>query len=304
MTDSQQPLRGIVPPMPTPLLSRDELDVGGLERLIEHLIGGGVHGIFILGSTGEGPSLSAKVQRDLITRSCKLARSRVPVLVGITDTSFTDSLAIARHAADNGVFCTVFAPPYYFPLNQEELLGYTRRLLAELPLPAMLYNMPRMTKLSFEPATIEKLTDHRKIIGIKDSGGDLDYFRKIIEVARARPDWSVFVGPERLLVDTIRLGGAGGVNGGGNVWPRLLVDLYEAAVKKDEAKIASLQPKLSQLGQIYNAVQQASNLVKGLKCALSLMGICSTAVAEPFTPSSPAECDRARNILTELGLLR
>ena len=93
------PLTGIIPPMATPLRSRDELDAGGLERLIERILGGGVNGVFLLGTTGEGPSLGYRLRRELIDRACRQIRRRVPVLVGITDTAFVESIALARQAA-------------------------------------------------------------------------------------------------------------------------------------------------------------------------------------------------------------
>src|SRR5690242_18636907 len=107
------PLTGIIPPMITPLSGRDELDVAGLERLIEHILGGGVNGIFILGTTGEGPSLSYKLRRELIQRVCKQVNHRVPILVGITDTSFVESVTVARSAAESAADAVVVAPPYY-----------------------------------------------------------------------------------------------------------------------------------------------------------------------------------------------
>ena len=96
------PLTGIVPPMITPLSGRDALDVAGLERLIEHVLAGGVSGLFILGTTGEGPSLGYRLRKEFIERTCSLARGRVPVLVGITDTAFVESVNAARWAADAG----------------------------------------------------------------------------------------------------------------------------------------------------------------------------------------------------------
>jgi dihydrodipicolinate synthase/N-acetylneuraminate lyase len=112
------PLRGIIPPMITPLLDRDTLDVTGLERLIEHILGGGVHGLFILGTTGEAPSLSYRLRYELIDRACKQVNDRVPVLVGITDTCFTESINTANKARDAGAHAVVLAPPYYFPAGQ------------------------------------------------------------------------------------------------------------------------------------------------------------------------------------------
>ncbi|KPK45009.1 MAG: dihydrodipicolinate synthase, partial [Phycisphaerae bacterium SG8_4] len=129
------PLRGIIPPLVTPLLDRDTLDEAGLERLVEHILAGGVHGLFILGTTGEAPSLSYRLRHDLIERVCRQVAARVPVLVGITDTSFVESTNIARKAKDAGAQAVVLAPPYYFPAGQLELLEYLKHLTAELPLP-------------------------------------------------------------------------------------------------------------------------------------------------------------------------
>ncbi|HLX70350.1 MAG TPA: dihydrodipicolinate synthase family protein, partial [Verrucomicrobiae bacterium] len=131
----RQPLTGIIPPMLTPLRGRDELDVVGLERLIEHIISGGVSGLFILGTTGEGPSLSYRLRRELIERVCKQVNRRVQVLVGITDTSFVESINVARLATQAGADALVAAPPYYLPEAQPELQEYLDHLVSELPLP-------------------------------------------------------------------------------------------------------------------------------------------------------------------------
>src|SRR5271169_3766297 len=136
------PLTGIIPPMVTPLRDRDGLDFAGLEKLIEHILAGGVNGLFILGTTGEGPGLSYRLRRELIERVCKQVRQRVPVLVGITDTAFVESVNVARAAADFGADAVVAAPPYYLPEAPPELQEYLDHLVAELPLPLFLYNMP------------------------------------------------------------------------------------------------------------------------------------------------------------------
>src|SRR5215212_6781853 len=116
------PYSGIIPPIITPLKDRDTLDVEGLGRLVEHMIGGGVHGIFALGTTGEAPSLSYRLRREMVERTCKLVNGRVPVLVGITDTSFVESVNLAVHAAEQGAEAVVLSAPYYFPVGQPELI--------------------------------------------------------------------------------------------------------------------------------------------------------------------------------------
>src|SRR5262249_46094961 len=158
---------------------RDELDLQGLERLVEHLITGGVHGLFVLGSTGEGPSLTHRLQREMVERTTELVAGRVPVLVGITDPSLAEALDLAEFAADAGAQAVVAAPPPYFPPSQAELVAFMERLAEEQPLPLLLYNMPGMTKVRFEPDTVRRLMEVEKIAGLKDSSADMIAFHRV-----------------------------------------------------------------------------------------------------------------------------
>ncbi|HOB34068.1 MAG TPA: dihydrodipicolinate synthase family protein, partial [Verrucomicrobiota bacterium] len=220
---------GIIPPIVTPLCGRDELDAAGLERLIEHVLAGGVHGLFLLGTTGEGPSLSYRLRRELIERACMQVRKRVPVLVGITDTAFEESVNMARIAANAGADAVVLAPPYYMPGAQPELQEYLEHLLPELPLPLLLYNMPSLTKVAYEVETVERAMDHEGIVGLKDSSGNMPYFHRLMALRGRRPDWSLLMGPEELLFDALIVGAQGGVTGGANVFPKLYVAMLRAA---------------------------------------------------------------------------
>ncbi len=296
--------RGIFPPMVTPLLGRDQLDVEGLERLVEHILAGGVHGLFVLGSTGEAPGLSHRLQKELVERTSELAAGRVPLLVGITDTSFTDSVILARHAAGQGADAVVLAPPYYFPADQPELLEYIGHLVPELPLPLFLYNMPSYTKLAFEPETVRRLAGLEGVAGLKDSSGSMTYFHRVQHLLRDRPDFALLVGPEELLGEAVLLGAHGGICGGANLWPRLYVDLYAAAVRRDDARVAELHEKVMAVaGGVYRVGHHSSSYLKGLKCALSLLGICSDFMAEPFHKFRAEEREKVRAGLEELGLL-
>jgi len=297
------PLRGIIPPLVTPLLDRDTLDTAGLERLIEHVLAGGVSGLFILGTTGEAPSLSYRLRYDLIERVCRQVAARVPVLVGITDTSFVESANIARKAKDAGAQAVVLAPPYYFPAGQLELLEYLKHLTAELPLPVFLYNMPSHTKLVFEPETIRAAADFPGVAGIKDSSGNMMYFRRLQALLRDHPDFSVLMGPEELLAEAVLLGGHGGVAGGANLLPSLYVELYNAASAKDLPKARELHEKVMELStSIYNVGRYQSSFLKGLKCALSCVGICSDFLAEPFHRFRQPEHEVIERYVKELGI--
>lgn len=293
-------LQGIVPPLVTPLMDRDTIDEAGAERLINHVIDGGVSGIFILGSTGEAPSLSYRLRREFIRLACAIVDERVPVLVGVTDTAFVETIDLAGVAKEFGAAAVVLSTPYYFPAGQTELIRYVEHVVADLPLPLMLYNMPSLTKVWFEIESLRKLSHLRGIVGVKDSSGDLDYFQQLVRLKDLRPDWAVMIGPEHLLAESLRLGGDGGVSGGANVFPELFVSLYQAVRAGNAADIATLQQRVERLQEIYSIGKYASRFIKATKCALSLKGICNDHMAEPFNHFLPPQRERVKAILERL----
>lgn len=277
------PLTGIVPPLITPMIERDVLDVAGLERLVDHVLTGGVSGVFILGTTGEGPSLSYRLRRELIERTCRLVRGRVPVLVGITDTAVVEALGLARHAAEAGAAGLVAAPPYYLPGGQPELREYIGHVVRELPLPLFLYNMPALTKVPFDLETVRFAMDDPRIVGLKDSSGDMAYFQGAVDLLAHRPDWTLLIGPEERLLDAVLAGGHGGVSGGANLFPALYVALVEACRTGDAARAFRLHAQVLRVSSsLYRIGRHPSAVIKGIKCALSCLGICDDFMAEPF----------------------
>jgi dihydrodipicolinate synthase/N-acetylneuraminate lyase len=299
-----RPLRGIIPPLATPLLENDRLDHAGLERLIEHVLAGGVHGLFVLGSTGEAPGLSCRLRRELIERTCEHVKGRVPILVGVTDPSFVEAVETAEFAADAGAAGVVHAGPYYFPIAQPELATTFENLAAALPLPLFLYNMPSHTKVNIEPDTVRRLLEVPNIHGIKDSSGQMVAFRKLVQIAKARPDFSVLIGPEELLAEAIFLGAHGGVTGGANLDPALYVKLYDAARNGDLALARELSAKILRISMtIYATGKYWSSYLQGMKCALACMGICTDVLAEPFERFGPAEKAVIEKHVRELGLV-
>jgi dihydrodipicolinate synthase/N-acetylneuraminate lyase len=294
-------LTGIIPPMITPLRGRDELDFAGLEKLIEHILAGGVSGLFILGTTGEGPSLSYRLRRELIQRVCKQVNHRVPILVGITDTSFVESVNVARSAAESGADALVVAPPYYLPEAQPELQEYLEHLVPELPLPLYIYNMPALTKVHFELETVRRAMDEPRIIGLKDSSGDLNYFKRAAELIRSRPDWSLLIGPEEKLFDGLQLGGHGGVSGGANIFPKLYVKMVEAHRAGNIEDAQQLQQHIQRVSDaFYRIGKHSSSIIKGIKCALSCLGICDDFMAEPFRRFRTGESDLVKSRLKKI----
>jgi 4-hydroxy-tetrahydrodipicolinate synthase len=299
-----KPLTGIVPPLVTPLVDHDTLDVAALQHLIEHVLAGGVHGLFLLGTTGEGPSLSWRLKAEVVEHGCRLVAGRVPILVGASDPSFVDAVRLAEQAASAGADAAVIAPPYYLPLDQPELAAFVERFAAASPLPVFLYHIPSLTKIGFEPETIRRLLDVPNVIGLKDSGREMTYQHTVRAIIGRRSDFSLLVGPEELLAEAVLLGAHGAMCGGANMVPRLYVDLFDAARAGEIGRMRELHERVIRISDaLYTVGNSGSSYFRGLKCALSLLGLCGDILAEPYEPFGPVERETIRTRLHELGML-
>lgn len=294
------PIRGIIPPMVTPLNSDNELDDRGLENLINHMIDGGVHGIFLLGTTGEATSFRYELRKELITKSCKITNDRVPLMVGITDTSPEYSVEMAEFCKDAGVQSVVVAAPYYFPLSQSEVKRYFDNLVPRLPLPFLLYNMPSHTKVHFTLETVKHIRE-LGALGIKDSSGDMLYLLSLIDAFKDYPEFSVIAGTEIFLPETILQGGHGAVAGGANMFPQLFVELYHASQNRDYEKITFLRKIVMKIyNTIYNVGNKSSRYIKGTKSVLAAMDVCNDYVAYPMQQFEGAERELFKNYVEEI----
>lgn len=301
---SELSVHGIIPPMATPLAGPDELDVPGLEKLIEHILQGGVHGMFILGTTGEGPALSYRIRRELIERTCRQVAGRVPVLVGVTDSAYPEMLQMTEYSAASGASAVVVAPPFYFPLEQSDLLRLIESLASKSLLPIYLYNQPELTKMIFSPETVERASAIPKVAGIKDSSGDMQYLKKVLGRVSGNPAFKVLVGPEHLLHEALRSGADGGVPGGANIFPKLPVQLYEAFQDGNEPLAGDLQERIVAAGRpIWESSEAGPGYLRRLKCALNLLGLCSAKPAWPCIESASEERLHLQQHLRDHGIL-
>jgi len=287
------PLRGIVPPLVTPLLPDGSLDVAAVPRIVEHVVQGGVSGLFILGTTGEGPCHHRPVQEAMIRATTRAAAGRIPVLVGITACALQDSRALAQVAADAGADAVVLAPPFYLPATGPDMRRHVERVLDGLPLPLFLYNMPSLVKTPIALDLLRWAVDQPAIVGFKDSGGDFGYFHKVVQVTRSRPGFTVYIGPEELVGDAVLFGAHGGVSGGAQVFPALYVALCRAAAAGDLTLTRSLNDIVQRVSrEIYGVSGYAASVIRGIKSALRARNLCDDTMSEPFGHGSDAE--RAR----------
>eukprot|EP00934_Nitzschia_sp_Nitz4_P004128 Nitzschia sp. Nitz4//scaffold69_size99277//75587//76570//NITZ4_004645-RA/size99277-processed-gene-0.26-mRNA-1//1//CDS//3329556751//4118//frame0 len=295
-----KPLAGIIPPIVTPLVANDKIDVAGTRRLLDHILDSPVTGIFVLGTTGEFPSLSVAARTKFIQTCCDIVGDRVPVLVGITDAAMATTLELARVAKEAGASAVVLTTPYYFPLEQSEVKRHVEEVLKQVDLPVMLYNMPGLTKNTFAVDTLKELAVHPNIVGIKDSSGDIEYYAKICQLKQIRPDWTILMGPEHLLAESIRVGGDGGVNGGANVYPRIFAGVHQAAEKGDQNRVEQLMKHVETFQDVYKVGTPGFRYVSGTKCALELHGICGGTMAEPFGSYTEDQKKQIQDILANI----
>ena len=253
-------------------------------------------------SSGEEQSLSYDIRKQMIRESCRINHGRLPLLACITDTSIVESIRLARVAADCGADGVVSAPPYYFATGQPELAQFYEELVPQLPLPVFLYNMPSHVKVSFAPDTVRRIAQNPQVIGFKDSSANTVYFQSVMYKMQERQDFAMLVGPEEITGECVLMGAHGGINGGANMFPKLYVAMYDAARSGDLVRVRQLQQVIMQIStSIYTVGKHGSSYLKGLKCALSLLGIINDDfVASPFYKFDAPERDRIRQALAAL----
>lgn len=288
-------VRGIYPPIATPLTEDREFDEDGMRRLVRYLLDGGVHGIFTLGSTGEFPMFTLDEKRRIVEVVVEAVEGRVPVMAGAADTGTKRVVRNVKAFEGMGVDCVVVTPPYYYVHSQEEIIRHFRKVLKQTSLPVFIYNNLR-NNVNIEPDTVSELAKNERIIGIKDSSGYFNQFQELIRRFRNSERFKVFQGEDDYLAASFLLGADGAILTFSNLAPRLCVDIYEATLKGDVKRAIGTQSKLTYL------LINLSNIVN-LKSALNLMGICGTTVKEPFTPITESEKENVTKILKRVGLL-
>ncbi|MGW1225812.1 dihydrodipicolinate synthase family protein [Streptomyces sp. NPDC002530] len=280
------PLRGVVPPVCTPLDPRGEVDTASLARLVDHLVSGGVHGLFALGSTSEVAYLTDEQRGTALETVVNAADGRVPVLAGVIDTTTPRVVEHARTAAALGADALVATAPFYTRTHAREIADHFRRLRAEVDLPLFAYDIPVAVHSKLSAALVRELAEDGTLAGLKDSSGDEGGLRRLVVALGGRegradgpaPDFSVLTGSE-LTVDAALLAGADGVVPGlGNVDPAGYVRLYEAARGGDWTLAAKEQERLVELFAMVDAGPEAdmgrsSSALGAFKAALQLLGV-------------------------------
>ncbi len=262
-------LKGFITPILTPLNQQQETDVPALKRLVEHMLTGGVDGLFLFGSSGEGPALSQNQISIALQATYEVVQGQVPLLVGILETSTQRVIDVIRHIEKlDGADAIVVTTPYYFGTDDADHVAHFRKIAQSTTLPVILYNIPPMTHQVIAVSTIKALLELPNIVGIKDSAGDLDAFQQMLLLRQERPDFSVLQGAEIHAAQSLIMGANGIVAGLGNLVPEQFSIMVKEVQNGDQQSALERQDALNVLGQLH----QHDYWLKCLKFAASLMG--------------------------------
>lgn len=293
-------LTGIVPALLTPFTKDGrEVDEDALVELIEFLISAGTHGVYVAGTTGEGPLLSLAERKGLAVLAVKASRGRVKVAVQTGCISTTDTLALTVHARELGADAAGIVTPYYYKYDQSSLLAHYGEVARAVPdFPLYVYNIPGYTGNDVTAGLMQELASrHENIVGIKDSTKDLERFLEY--VAALSPRLAVIMGTDSFILPAFVFGGPAAITAVGNVFPEVVVALYNAFKAGDQAEAARQQFKVNRIKEI---LKEGPGLA-GYKAALALRKIPFGGARGPHGQMSPEGRERLQRKLEGEGLL-
>jgi len=292
-------IRGIIPPVATPMQANEDLDLPRLRWFLDRLIAGGVHGVFVLGTNSEFYALDENEKQQVIATTVAHVRRRVPVYAGTGAETTREAIRLTKMAEREGVDGVSVITPYFVNPAQQEIYDHYRRIAESTSLPVVLYNNPGTCGgVKIDVDTVARLAEIPSILAIKDSSGDL---QNTIEYTRVVPDrFAVLQGRDTLICPALLFGARGAVPATANIAPSLVVEIYEAFLRGDLAATKAAQLRLNPLRLALNL----GTAPGGVKAALALLGEGIGPSRAPIAPLPPEKQQRMRAVLEQVGLLR
>jgi 2-dehydro-3-deoxy-D-pentonate aldolase len=291
---------GAVVPLVTPFTAQGTLDEAALDRLVDAQIAGGVEGIFVLGTTGEGAHVPREFRLRLVERTVRRVNQRALVYAGVGDTH-PEGIDSGNEFLRAGVDVIVSRPPVALPVARLE--AWYRWLLDGLKGRLFIYNMPVTTKVSIPLDVIESLRDHPRFVGIKDSENDPKRLEELMRRFGGQKNFSVFVGVGALMEKGLKLGADGIVPSVGNLIPDVCQQLCLAAKKADWSTAEKLSARMNEVAALYQKGRNLNESLAALKAAMHCRGLCAPEVLPPLQRVSETELEKIRHQMTEMHLL-
>lgn len=279
---------GVVVPMVTPVTPNGFLDKPAVERIIKSFVNAGVSPL-LMGTTGEGNSVSTIDGQELIETAVKTAQGKITIYAGLTGNCFIEQLKQAGYYSASGADVIVATLPSYYSLTPEQMENYYLRLADSIKGPLMLYNIAATTHMSIPVDVVQRLADHPNIVGLKDSERDMERMEKCIAIAKNRDDFAYFCGWAAQSAKSLELGGNGIVPSTGNFVPGMFQELYKAAVAGDMETAYRLQDETNEIAKVYQANRTLGQSLTALKVMMQTRGLCTPDMLMPLTRLSEAE---------------
>ena len=290
-------IRGIIPAMVTPFDKQGKVSEGGLRKLVDYLIKGGVHGLFPVGSQGEFYALEKEEKKKIMEIVLDQVKGKVSVYAGTGAITTKETITLTKMAQDIGVDAASIIPPFFISPTQNELYEHYLAVAKSTSLPLLLYNNPGRTGVSLSADLVVRLSKVDNIIGIKDSSGDMTSTAEYIR--RTSDDFSVLAGRDTLIYGTLLYGGKGAIAATANVAPKLVVGIYEAYVRGDIEQAKKAQAELAPLRLAFSL----GSFPVVIKDALELIGIEVGTTRPPIKSLNKDKQEMLRNTLQQMGLL-
>jgi 4-hydroxy-tetrahydrodipicolinate synthase len=287
---------GIIPAMVTPVTEEDALNEAALRKLTDHLINGGVHGVFAIGSQGEFWGFSTEEKQRVWEVVVEQTARRVPVYAGTAAVSTRETVRLTQTAEKCGVDAVSVLTPYFISPNEDELYDHYKAIAGETNLPIVLYTNPDRTGVAISPRLVERLAQIENIVGIKDSSGDVQLTIQYIE--RTPDDFAVLMGRDTLIYVGLLIGAKGAIAATGNVVPKLVAQIYDRFIKGDHAGAKAAQEALAPLRLAF----AWGTFPVVIKEALDLIGLEAGPARPPVGPMSADQRERLRDVLNGMGL--
>ena len=290
--------KGIIPAMITPLTEEGRLNKSAYRKFINYLIDGGLHGIFVAGTTGEFYGLSAEDKKELFEIAVEEVDRRVPVYAGTGAITTRECMQLTQIAERCGADAVSILTPMFISPTQEELYQHYKAIAGSTRLPILLYNNLPKTGVTITPATVERLAEIDNIVGVKDSSGDFSLTSEYIRRTRDR-NFSVLSGRDTLIHACLCYGGSGSIAACANIAPRICADIYDKFVAGDIRGSLEAQFSITPLRLAFTLGSFPTVIKEGLK----LLGIEAGPCMEPIGPMKQAEKEELKQILQQMGLL-
>lgn len=296
--------KGVFPPVPTIVDSHGQLDREGMARLLDKLINDGANGMLILGSGGEFCHMSHQMRLEVAEFALNHVAGRVPVMIGIAAPGTDETIEYGLHAQEHGAAAVLVVNPYYAVLNADYIYQHYRRIAESLKTPVLLYNFPALTGQDIGLDVIERLArDVPNIVGIKDTIDNISHTREIINRVHAfRRDFIIFSGYDEYMLDTLILGGHGGIPATFNIAPQITGGIYKAFVEKNYEEAFEKQRTLAKLSSLYAIESPFFGVIK--ECIKAAGTDISTDVIAPTQKLSDLKIAQAKSILRSAGIIK